>query len=78
MRHSIFTVLTIVGAMLLAGCASTNYVGVQITSNNPINMTHMWINGNTVVLCQVGDEKKARQINGLHNAQKKSRTWILQ
>lgn len=55
MRHLACTAFAMVGAILLAGCASPNYVGVQIASTSPMSMTRVWVNGNAVVLCRVGE-----------------------
>ncbi|MGQ8702266.1 hypothetical protein [Serratia marcescens] len=59
MRRPAFTAFAMVGAMLLTGCASPNYVGVQIASTSPMSMARVWVNGNAVVLCRIGGEKKS-------------------
>lgn len=40
---------------LLTGCVSQRYVGVQITSTEPMSFTRVLVNGNAVVVCQVGE-----------------------
>jgi hypothetical protein len=40
---------------LLTGCVSQRYVGVQITSTEPMSFTRVLVNGNAVVLCRVGE-----------------------
>ncbi|GEM_PF-2571705 len=44
---------------LLTGCVSQRYVGVQITSTEPMSFTRVIVNGNAVVLCRVGNQKRA-------------------
>lgn len=40
---------------LLTGCVSQRYVGVQITSTEPMSVTRVMVNGDAVVMCQVGE-----------------------
>ncbi|EOC9629708.1 putative periplasmic lipoprotein [Enterobacter ludwigii] len=40
---------------LLTGCVSQRYVGVQITSTEPMSFTRVLVNGNAVVVCKVKD-----------------------
>lgn len=40
---------------LLTGCVSQRYVGVQISSTDPMSFTHVLVNGNSVVVCKVGE-----------------------
>ncbi len=47
--------LCLVLSCLLTGCVSQRYVGVQITSTEPMNITRVWVNGNAVVMYQVGE-----------------------
>ncbi|MGQ6506254.1 hypothetical protein [Serratia marcescens] len=39
--------------VLLTGCVSQRYVGVQITSTAPMSVTRVLVNGDTVVMCRV-------------------------
>ncbi len=39
--------------LLLMGCVSQRYVGVQITSTNPMSMSRVLVNGHAVVMCRV-------------------------
>lgn len=39
---------------LLTGCVSQRYVGVQISSTDQMSFTRVLVNGNSVVVCQVG------------------------
>lgn len=41
--------------VLLTGCVAQRYVGVQITSTAPMSMTRVWVNGDAVVMCRVGE-----------------------
>lgn len=45
--------------LLLQGCVSQRYMGVQIASTEPMSFTRVLINGNAVVLCQVDSQKRA-------------------
>ncbi|MEI9745859.1 hypothetical protein [Enterobacter ludwigii] len=47
------TIFLLVSSLLLAGCVSQRYVGVQISSTNPVSFTRVLVNGNTVVICDV-------------------------
>ncbi|MFZ5274738.1 MULTISPECIES: hypothetical protein [Enterobacter cloacae complex] len=38
---------------LLTGCVSQRYVGVQITSTEPMSFTRVLVNGNSVVVCNL-------------------------
>ncbi|WP_436882790.1 hypothetical protein [Enterobacter asburiae] len=49
------TVFVLLSTLLLSGCVSQRYVGVQITSTEPLSLTRVLVNGNAVVLCRVGD-----------------------
>lgn len=60
MQRAAFAMLIILGTILLAGCVYPHYVGVQIASTEPMNVTRVQINGDAVVLCRVGGKKKAR------------------
>ncbi|AHE73030.1 hypothetical protein M942_13160 [Enterobacter ludwigii] len=40
---------------LLTGCVSQRYVGVQITSTEPMSFTRVLVDGNSVVVCRVRD-----------------------
>lgn len=40
---------------LLTGCVSQRYVGVQITSTEPMSVTRVLVDGNAVVVCKVKD-----------------------
>lgn len=42
-------------ALLLTGCVSQRYVGVQITSTEPMSFTRVLVDGNEVVVCKVGE-----------------------
>lgn len=44
---------------LLTGCVSQRYVGVQITSTEPMSVTRVIVNGNAVVLCRVDNQKRS-------------------
>lgn len=46
----------LLSSLLISGCVSQRYVGVQITSTQPMSLTRVLVNGNSVVLCRVGDE----------------------
>ena len=46
----------LMSSLPLSGCVSQRYVGVQITSTQPMSLTRVMVNGNSVVLCRVGDE----------------------
>ncbi|AHE73602.1 hypothetical protein [Enterobacter ludwigii] len=41
---------------LLTGCVSQRYVGVQITSTEPMSFTRVLVNGNAVVVCRAGEK----------------------
>lgn len=45
----------LLSSLLISGCVSQRYVGVQITSTEPMSMTRVQVNGSAVVLCHVGD-----------------------
>ncbi|EGT3137577.1 hypothetical protein NPF39_001019 [Salmonella enterica subsp. enterica serovar Uganda] len=38
---------------LLTGCVSQRYVGVQITSTEPMSFTRVLVDGNAVVMCNI-------------------------
>ncbi|HEY9258541.1 MULTISPECIES: hypothetical protein [Pseudomonadati] len=40
---------------LLTGCVSQRYLGVQISSTDQMSFTRVLVNGNAVVVCQVGE-----------------------
>jgi len=46
---------------LLTGCVSQRYVGVQITSKEPMSITRVMVNGDAVVKCRVNEQKNARK-----------------
>lgn len=50
------TVFLLLSSLLVSGCVSQRYVGVQITSTQPLSLTRIMVNGNAVVLCNIGDE----------------------
>lgn len=39
--------------LLMSGCTSSQYVGVQISSTAPLSFTRVLVNGNSVVVCQI-------------------------
>lgn len=41
--------------LLLQGCVSQRYVGVQITSTEPMSITRVMMNGTAVVVCRATD-----------------------
>ncbi|WP_165790616.1 hypothetical protein [Lelliottia aquatilis] len=41
--------------LLLQGCVSQRYVGVQITSTEPMSITRIMTNGTAVVVCRTMD-----------------------
>ncbi|HFD2062264.1 TPA: hypothetical protein ACF2D8_003140 [Serratia marcescens] len=43
----------LLSSLLLAGCVSQRYVGVQITSTEPMSVTRVMVNGDAVVVCRV-------------------------
>ena len=49
------TLFLLVSSLLLAGCVSQRYVGVQITSTEPMSFTRVLVDGNSVVVCRVRD-----------------------
>lgn len=49
------TILMLLSSLLLAGCVSQRYVGVQITSTAPMSVTRVMVNGDAVVVCRVGE-----------------------
>lgn len=49
------TLFLLASALLLAGCVSQRYVGVQISSTEPMNFTRVLVDGNAIVMCQVGE-----------------------
>lgn len=51
-----FAAFLLLSSLLLSGCVSQRYVGVQITSTQPMNLTRVIVNGNAVVLCRVGED----------------------
>ncbi|AHE72777.1 hypothetical protein M942_08545 [Enterobacter ludwigii] len=52
------TIFLLVSSLLLAGCVSQRYVGVQITSTEPMSFTRVLVDGNAVVVCRVeGDSR---------------------
>ena len=52
------TLFLLVSSLLLAGCVSQRYVGVQITSTEPMSFTRVLVDGNAVVVCRVeGDSR---------------------
>ncbi|MNP17103.1 hypothetical protein D3C76_1095260 [compost metagenome] len=53
------TLLALLSVLLLSGCVSQHYVGVQISSTEPMSVTRIWVNGEAVVVCREGDEKNA-------------------
>ncbi|CAM4029293.1 MULTISPECIES: hypothetical protein [Lelliottia] len=40
---------------LLTGCVSQRYLGVQISSTDPVSFTRVLVNGNAVVVCEVSE-----------------------
>lgn len=50
------TLFLLLSSLLISGCVSQRYFGVQITSTQPMSLTRVLVNGNAVVLCRVGDE----------------------
>ncbi|WP_439412747.1 hypothetical protein [Enterobacter ludwigii] len=38
---------------LLTGCVSQRYVGVQITSTEPMSFTRVLVSGNGVMVCNI-------------------------
>ncbi|MFZ5272135.1 hypothetical protein [Enterobacter asburiae] len=48
----------LLSSLPLSGCVSQRYVGVQITSTQPMSLTRVLVNGNAVVLCRVGDQAR--------------------
>ena len=40
---------------LLTGCVAQRYIGVQITSTQPLSIARVVVNGETVVMCRVGE-----------------------
>lgn len=40
---------------LLTGCVSQRCLGVQISSTDQMSFTRVLVNGNAVVVCQVGE-----------------------
>jgi uncharacterized lipoprotein YajG len=48
------TLFLLLSSLLLSGCVSQRYVGVQITSTQPMSVTRVMANGNTVVFCRIG------------------------
>lgn len=53
MRNLKTALFLLVVSLLLAGCVPRQYVGVQITSSNPMSITRVLVNGNAVVMCAV-------------------------
>jgi hypothetical protein len=47
--------LCLVLSCLLTGCVSQRYVGVQITSTAPMDVTRVVVDGRAVVVCKVKD-----------------------
>jgi hypothetical protein len=45
--------LCMVLSSLLTGCVSQRYVGVQITSTQPMSVTRVLVHGNAVVICNI-------------------------
>jgi hypothetical protein len=39
----------------LTGCVAQHYVGVQITSTEPVSVTRVMVNGDAVVMCRVDE-----------------------
>jgi len=48
---------------LLTGCVSQRYVGVQITTTEPIALTRISVNGENIRICST-DEKNTRHCGG--------------
>ncbi|WP_193162963.1 hypothetical protein [Enterobacter ludwigii] len=49
------TALLLLSSLLISGCVSQRYVGVQITSTEPMSITRIMVNGNAVVYCRTGE-----------------------
>lgn len=49
------TLFLLASELLLAGCVSQRYIGVQITSTEPMSFTRVLVDGNEVVVCKVGE-----------------------
>ncbi|AHE73320.1 hypothetical protein M942_20020 [Enterobacter ludwigii] len=52
------TIFLLVSSLLLAGCVSQRYVGVQITSTEPMSFTRVLVDGNAVVICKIDNKDK--------------------
>lgn len=52
------TALLLLSSLPISGCVSQRYVGVQITSTQPMSLTRVLVNGNAVVLCRVGNQER--------------------
>lgn len=52
--------LLLMSSLLISGCVSQRYAGVQITSTEPMSLTRVMVNGNAVVVCRFDDERALR------------------